>query len=498
MWSLTRAFMCPVYALPVDVFRILVGGITFLYFLRTWTEIDDFSSPDGLLDHALLQRIFWASRMGLFQAGMSEALIRFTYLLALGASLLLVLGVRPRLAAAALYLVAVSTYRWNFPVSYVEDGVMHLLLFWSILLPVGTTLTLSDWLAGGRRVPENWIRRTVPGAAVRLFLINLAMVYVVAGLWKWTSPMWRQGTALYVILQLSVSRAPTFWEPRHLPALAAVNHAVLLTEPLLALLVLWPVRPVKWLLVPVLLAFHLGIVATMDIPLANLGMAGALVLILRHDLMRLLCRSGPPPLPAPVPPARRADRLGAFVVACLALQMVADIQNPPWRTPTAEAGGPPEEFASERVVADVLSVNPFHLPLWMVGISQSYRLFDWIDDRNFVFRYTLIERRGGSAVLGDPRDLFPSSPRSTLLQANLHGVTWAKIPRSRRGELKESILRRAARRYCLRRGPVGPVDVFATVERVVVPEHSAPSVRTSRLLRFTCRPDQVEISSMAP
>ena len=37
-------------------------------------------------------------------------------------------GVRPRLCALAAYLIAVCTYRFYFPVMYLDDAVIHWLL----------------------------------------------------------------------------------------------------------------------------------------------------------------------------------------------------------------------------------------------------------------------------------------------------------------------------------------------------------------------------------
>jgi hypothetical protein len=35
----------PIEALPLDIFRVLVGLLVFAYFLRTFLEAEDFSGP---------------------------------------------------------------------------------------------------------------------------------------------------------------------------------------------------------------------------------------------------------------------------------------------------------------------------------------------------------------------------------------------------------------------------------------------------------------------
>ena len=196
-----QAIASPTDALPLDILRIISGLLILAYFLRTLFEVPDISVPDGLIDHHLSMEMFWFTRMGLFGSWMDAEVFQAIFVFACLCSVCLIIGFQVKLSAAVLYLIAVSTYRWNFLVMYVDDAIMHLLLFWMLVLPVGRTLILADWLKNGRGVWGRWKTITVPGTALRCFLWNLALLYLVAGLWKWTSPMWRDGVALYVDLQ---------------------------------------------------------------------------------------------------------------------------------------------------------------------------------------------------------------------------------------------------------------------------------------------------------
>src|SRR6185503_2205361 len=124
----------PVPALPIDVFRILVGLLSTVYFVHLALQTGDISSPDGLIDHSLTRNIFWYTKMGLFQPGISANELRAIFSLAAAASLALAAGWRPKLMAALMFVVAVSAYRWNFLVIYVDDAIMHLAIFWMLLL----------------------------------------------------------------------------------------------------------------------------------------------------------------------------------------------------------------------------------------------------------------------------------------------------------------------------------------------------------------------------
>jgi hypothetical protein len=217
--------MRPTFALPIDIFRVLVGLLGFVYFVQLMIEVPDFSSPEGLIDHKLLQEIFWYTRWSLFQAGMASWHFYLIFLLAALAAWMVILGWRPKLAAAVLYVIAVSTYRWNFLVVYLDDGMMYLVLLWLLLLPIGRTLVFQEWLTTGKPVWRRWKQTTIPRVAVHGFLANLALLYLTAGLWKWTSPMWLDGSALYAGLKMSISRAPDFWRPEHLHLLTIAKYS---------------------------------------------------------------------------------------------------------------------------------------------------------------------------------------------------------------------------------------------------------------------------------
>jgi hypothetical protein len=140
---------------------------------------------------------------------------------------LLAAGVGPRWCAAICFIIAVSVQRWNFLVYYADDMVIQLILFWLMFLPTGTTLHLGRWR---RRLPDAWRETHVPALQLKLFLANVLLVYLVAGITKLTSPMWLSGTALYAILKLPFARAPDFWGSEMLPLLRVLNYAALATE----------------------------------------------------------------------------------------------------------------------------------------------------------------------------------------------------------------------------------------------------------------------------
>lgn len=489
---LRRSLAKPVDALPLDLFRILIGLLSLAYFIRTLLEAPDYSGPRGLIDHELSIAVFPFTSMGLFRPGMPLLLFQSIFVIACIASLAVVAGYRVKVSAAVLYAIAVSTYRWNFLVMYVDDVVMHLTLFWLLLLPLGRTLVLTELLSQRTQAWRRWKTITVPGAAVRCFLWNVALIYLVAGLWKWTSPMWRNGTALYAVLQLPIAWTPDFWSARLLPLLKALNYAALLLETIVPVIIFLPKgHRAKYALLLALLAFHCGMMLTLQIPFANLACIAATVVLFGPELMSWLRR--PRTLASSIEPTAETATIGlsgaiaiAFVIT-LTLAMLSSIVLPEWRMPVRRR--PP--VASDDAGWDGLHPlqKAFFTPLWIAGLCQQYQLFNWIDERNYAVRYDAFDRAGAHRI--DPAAIFLPTTRGSLLQAYVHGISWMQIPSYRREQLRKSIYIRSASRYCREVAGSSDVEVYSTLRRIDASNpHSslnAGEQNHALLMQFRCR-----------
>lgn len=511
-WHL--ALTNPTYALPVDGFRILVGVLGFIYFFQLIREVPDISAPDGYLDHALLQEALWFLRWNLFQPGMQSWHFYGIFSLGLLVCMLVIVGWHPKWAAAYLYLITVSTYRWNFLVSYLDDSLMHLAFVWLLLLPIGRTLTLHGWLREGPAAWRRWQETLVPGLAVHSFLGNLGLIYLVAGLWKWTSPMWLDGSALYAGLNMPISLAADFWQPAHFPVLQVFNYVALLLEPVLIFLVVLPRNhPLKWLLVAGAAGLHVGICLTLRIPYANAICLSGLVLVLRDEGMGWLRSPTANHIRPPASPRiDRSGKLACALVTLLALTMLGDTL--PWwiepgslsrqRSPDGLTLLPGQVVADWRSRHNANNVwghfapdgNPLYVPLWLAGLAQKYRLFDWIDDVNYVASY---EIRDGPAVLtGNAalERLFPMTARGVILQAYVNDVRWVILPPSQGNVVKQSLFERIARRYCQAYASHDQVEVFVTVERITVDNLQLNQGMRERFMAFECTADWPSMNYM--
>lgn len=488
------ALAAPVPALPLDIFRVLAGGILFVYFLNAWRQAADFSDPDGLIDHRLCIRLFPPLRIGLFQPGMPGWTFRATYLAACLAAICVVVGWHPRPAAAFLLAAAVSTYRWNVLAAYLDDCIVHLLCLWLVLLPVGTTLNLPDLLVSGAgnaapvaAAATDWLAATVPGAAPRAFMANMALIYLVAGLYKFSSPMWRGGSAMHAALKMPIARTPHVWTLRHRSLLRLVTWAALILEPLFVLIFVLPAgSAAKWALVAAAAVFHLGIIATLKIPYSNALMLAALALPLAPEIVSggaaapvvaaAPAVAGAPATPTAPPTTNApADAAALALVALLAIMSI-------WQAARAwlQLPGPGQPYSASGWA------NPVRALLWLFGLFQSYRLFDWVDARNYHVRYEVRSLRPGRSEPVEPRELFPDGMRHLLLQSYFFGNVWLQMEPANLDAIRQSLLARHARRFARAHPDAGEIEAVAITQRITPDNLDLTRGEERLLMRFTC------------
>ena len=475
----------PMYALPLDIMRVLAGGVLFFYFLNALRQAGDFSDPDGLIDHRLCVRLFPPTRMSLFQPGMPGWVFRAVYLGACVAAVLVIVGYHPRPAAAYLFVAAVSTYRWNALAAYLDDSIVHLLCLWLLLLPVGNTLNLPDLLdAGAATTAEawttaipDWLAATVPGTAPLAFMANMALIYLVAGLYKFSSPMWRNGSAMHAALKMPIARTPDFWTTRHRTLLRLVTYAALVLEPLFVLIFVLPAdSPAKWALLAAAAVFHLGIIATLKIPYSNLLMLAALAIPFAPEMMQGgLQHAGPASIAATAPGNAPAEAAALTLVALLAIMSIwqavrAWLQLPKPGQPYSRSGW----------------ANPVRALLWLAGIFQSYRLFDWVDARNYHVRYEVWKLSSPRTEPVEPRKLFPHSMRHLLLQSYFLDNIWLQMEGEKLEAVRRSLLERHARRFARAHPDAGEIEAVAVVQRITPDNLELTRGEVLPLMRFTC------------
>lgn len=490
-----RALDRNVPALPLDLFRVFLGVLFFAYFLQLLWQSEDFSGPGGLIDHGLVQEAFWYTRLSLFHPGISLEVLQGVFCLSCFGALALAAGIRVRLCASLLFAVAVSTYRWNFPVMYLDDGIMHLMLLWTLLLPMGQTLVLREWLNNGTNSWRMWKGKTVPGGATRCFLWNVMLVYFVAGLWKLGSPMWQEGTALQTALQTPAAWVPELWMGSYNLPLTALNYLALAFEVSFPLMLVLPKKHLlKVVLLVIMIGFHVGSVATLRVPFANLALLASTVVLFGQELMDWLNGAA-----SEYPGSQQTP--GAFHVSSgLSLVFVALLTLSVMRFETGADTVEPASYAVEEQGMDPRNVGgltvlhkPIYALLWAAGVAQEYQLFDWIDSRNYFLEYQVVLTDAtGARRTVDSAQMFPSSLRGALLQMYLHDLVWFQLPPEYRPAFKQSLLERFPRRFCRDGGTGEDVTARSSMNRIIPGQELDPAAAQQVIFNFRCDSRKVE------
>ncbi len=470
----------PIPALPLDLFRIGAGALSAVYFWHLRREVPTISSPNGLLDHQLVRKMFPYTRLSFYQLGMDERVFRSVNLAAVGAAVGVMAGRGIRPNVTFLYLTAVSTYRWNLPAMYVDDVVMHLVLFWLQLLPTGKTLTL------GRA--SNWRSATVPGFTTRLFTANLALIYFAAGLWKWNSPLWKQGIALYATLKMPISRAPHFWPSSLQPLLRPFSYLALILEPILAALPLLPAHSrFKYALGGSLVAFHAGIVATLRIPYANIACMAGLPLLFQAELMAWLAGDHAPDRPNP---ASTPEWQKVLASTCLTLLLLQNIWRIRERKPIGSTDSP---FVTRwRGHLGLYSGlrhhnNPWTAPLYALGLVQSYRLLDWVDERNWHMFYDGVEQISAEIRPFNTNQLFPHTMRNVLLHSYIQNKCWIVPPAAELPAFQRSLLTRFVQQLAHKFPNTGLITIYINISRITRENLDLRETERRKILQFSVR-----------
>jgi hypothetical protein len=205
-----------------------------------------------------------------FQAGL--------FLLAGALALMLLAGYRTRLATIGTWLLLVSLHNRNPAVLQGGDILLRLAFFWAMFLPWGRRCAVD---ALSPHPPAGSPRHASAGAAA--YLLQIAFVYLFAGLVKLRDADWSGGTAILEALRLEVYAKPMGLLLLKFPdALKALTYGVLGLELLVPILILSPVfiRQARAAAAFGLLAFHAGLFFTMELgPFPWVGIATAVGLL---------------------------------------------------------------------------------------------------------------------------------------------------------------------------------------------------------------------------
>jgi predicted DCC family thiol-disulfide oxidoreductase YuxK len=177
----------------------------------------------------------------------------------------LTIGWRTRLCTVVSWLLLLSLHSRNPAILNGGDGLLRLLVFWGMFLPLGAAYSVDAALNTSDDPPPRRIL-SMGGAAL---LLQIAFMYIFTAILKTGYP-WKDGTAIYYAMQLDAFRtvAGDLLVPQH-GLMEWMTHATIWFERVAPLLIFFPffVRQIRTALVFAFVFFHVGLAITMHIGL---------------------------------------------------------------------------------------------------------------------------------------------------------------------------------------------------------------------------------------
>jgi len=194
----------PVDPRAISAFRLWFGFLFLVNFSLLWPDMEMWFSNSGVLPPGVHKSITDGFRLNIYLiTGYNDIAIILMKILGLAGGLGLFFGVFPRFSAACAWAVA-SSYSWrNAAVLHSGDNLIRIGCFFLMFAKSGQRYSLiSFWKGKAYSKTSAEAVGRIPAWPQRILQIQLCIVYLAAGLWKFKGEPWRDGTAVGTVLQL--------------------------------------------------------------------------------------------------------------------------------------------------------------------------------------------------------------------------------------------------------------------------------------------------------
>lgn len=244
------------------LFRIALGSVLLGDLIWRAGDLTVFYTDFGVLPRAaLLDKFSPAQRFSIHMMSGQLVVQALLFLLAAAFAVMLIVGVRTRLATFASWFMVVSIQTRNPIILQGGDVYLRVLAFIAIFLPLGALYSVDAALREPLepKKPSRFAYFSTPGLAL---LAQVAMVYTFAVLLK-TAPEWRRDySAVYYALNIQQMSTPLGRFLLHFPKLLPLlTKGTMLQEASIPLLLLTPflAGPARLLGVALIIALHIGL-----------------------------------------------------------------------------------------------------------------------------------------------------------------------------------------------------------------------------------------------
>jgi len=255
----------------LSLLRAVIGVVSFALYVRQYARRSLSFGPEGVYGTEGIRE--YTADIGTWSVyALSGSPVYFEIIFHIGmvVALLVALGVGGRLVLAAHYVLLWSLYMAN--PAFMDGG--DALAASAVLFLLMTRCCSAFTVVRGRRTRHPGpLASALNNTGLLLLAVQVAIVYLMAGLYKVQGELWQDGTALYYILDV-----PEFFLPGVTPLIVQSDwvmvigaYATVLSSVFFPALVVF--RQGRLIAVSLMLAFHLAIAALMGLTSFALVMA---------------------------------------------------------------------------------------------------------------------------------------------------------------------------------------------------------------------------------
>jgi predicted DCC family thiol-disulfide oxidoreductase YuxK len=247
------------------LFRVILASVILIDFVRRlFIDFLAFHTDWGVMPRHWLVQADSLWRFNLYLLNGEPWFAALLLIAGILAAAAMWLGYRTRLAVLAVFLLEMAVQNRNPLVLIGGDNLIMCLLFWSLFLPLGARWSVDAALST-RPPPENNLHLSWASAGL---LIQVLSVYFFSAIFKHSPDWWPDGLAVYYTMELERYATPTGRLLLHFPLLMqGLTYYVYFLEligPLVALSP-WGTRPLRFAVMLMLMAMHVGFIVCMEI-----------------------------------------------------------------------------------------------------------------------------------------------------------------------------------------------------------------------------------------
>lgn len=258
----TEFFFAPRDTLPCDVVRIGYAAVLLAMGALAWPQLHMWYGETGVLPYELSRSVAASPNGSVFAwLPRTDATAHVCHGLMMLQALLLLLGVWSRFQAVCLFVWLASFHQRNTMILDAEDGLLRVIGFTVLCMPLGHTLGFDAWRRG-----TLFSVTPRPLWGLRLLQLEACLVFAGSALSKLQSADWLDGTAMYYVSRLDdlFGRFPTpsfVW--RSAAWMKFLGWGVIAVEAAVPVFIWF--KETRWLALAAAVLLHLGIDYAMNL-----------------------------------------------------------------------------------------------------------------------------------------------------------------------------------------------------------------------------------------